>query len=67
MTLAAVIVVMFCVVLGALIALVVALGLRRASVPDSGVLGQLAEVGRHLNGEAAVPEKFENLVARTSN
>jgi hypothetical protein len=66
-TLAAAIVVTLAVVVASVVALMVALGLRRTSVADAGVRGQLAEAGRHLNGEAEVPAKFAQLVTRTSN
>ncbi|MGJ6981204.1 hypothetical protein ACSDQ9_11855 [Aestuariimicrobium soli] len=67
MTLAAAIVITLAVVLGCAVAAMVAFGLRRNAVADEGVRGQFADLGRHLNGDAEVPEKFAQLVARTSN
>lgn len=67
MTLAVMIVMIFALVLATLVALMVALGLRRTAVADEGFAGQIAQVGRHLNGEAEVPERFAQLVARTES
>lgn len=67
MTLAAVIVISLAVVLAAAIAAMVAFGLRRNAVVEEGVRAQFGDLGRHLNGDAEVPEKFVQLVARTSN
>lgn len=67
MTLAAAIVVTFSVVIAAVVAAMVAFGLRRTAVTEDGLRGQIADLGRHLNGDAEVPEKFAQWVARTSN